>query len=50
MSDVVTYRLESDIGVIAIDNPPVNALGHAVREGFWPPWTRAWQTARLARW
>ena len=34
MSDVVTYRLESDIGVIAIDNPPVNALGHAVREGL----------------
>ena len=34
MSDVVTYRLEADIGVIAIDNPPVNALGHAVREGL----------------
>ena len=34
MSDVVTYRLVSDIGVIAIDNPPVNALGHAVRQGL----------------
>lgn len=35
MSDpVVTYRRDGAIGVITADNPPVNALGHAVREGL----------------
>ncbi|MES1926989.1 3-hydroxyacyl-CoA dehydrogenase NAD-binding domain-containing protein [Salinisphaera sp. T31B1] len=34
MSDVVSYQCEDGIGVITIDNPPVNALGHAVRAGI----------------
>ncbi len=34
MPDVVTYSRDGDIAVIAVDNPPVNALGHAVRKGI----------------
>ena len=30
----VAYDKQGNIGIIAIDNPPVNALGHAVREGL----------------
>lgn len=30
----VTYKLVDDIGVITVDNPPVNALSHAVRQGL----------------
>ncbi len=33
MSDVVSYQLEENIAVITIDSPPVNAMGHAVRQG-----------------
>ncbi|EED36486.1 peroxisomal bifunctional enzyme [Luminiphilus syltensis NOR5-1B] len=31
---VVTYHLKDAIGVITIDNPPVNAMSHAVRSGL----------------
>ncbi len=31
---VVTYEVEDGIGVITVDNPPVNALGPGVREGI----------------
>ena len=31
---VVTYRRDGNVGVITANNPPVNALGHAVREGL----------------
>ncbi|KAA1174345.1 3-hydroxyacyl-CoA dehydrogenase [Marinobacter salinexigens] len=34
MSEVVSYRLEGNIGVITVNYPPVNALGHAVRSGI----------------
>src|SRR5699024_10192728 len=34
MIEVVSYRLEGDIGVISVNNPPVNALGQGVREGL----------------
>ncbi len=34
MSDIVTLTREDRIGVISVDNPPVNALSHAVREGL----------------
>jgi len=34
MSDVVTYERKGRIGVITVNNPPVNALGHAVRSGL----------------
>ncbi|SIS64897.1 3-hydroxyacyl-CoA dehydrogenase [Roseivivax lentus] len=35
MTDMVTYELEDGIAVITVANPPVNALGHAVRKGLW---------------
>lgn len=35
MSDVVSYELIKNIAVITIDSPPVNAMGHAVRQGTW---------------
>ena len=31
---VVRYEVEDGIGVITVDNPPVNALGPGVREGI----------------
>jgi 3-hydroxyacyl-CoA dehydrogenase len=34
MTTVVTYEIVDDIGVIRIDNPPVNALSQAVRQGL----------------
>lgn len=34
MSSPVNYRLTDAIGVITVDNPPVNALSHAVRQGL----------------
>lgn len=34
MSEVVTYNREGTVGVITVDYPPVNALGHAVRSGL----------------
>ncbi|MBN8957259.1 MAG: enoyl-CoA hydratase/isomerase family protein [Rhizobiales bacterium] len=33
-ANVVTLRNESDVAVVTIDNPPVNALRHAVRAGL----------------
>jgi len=34
MSSPVSYELVDDIGVVTIDNPPVNALSQAVRQGI----------------
>jgi 3-hydroxyacyl-CoA dehydrogenase len=34
MSSPVKYTLTGNVGVISIDNPPVNALSQAVREGL----------------
>jgi len=34
MSPVVSYALHGNIGVISVDNAPVNALSHAVRSGI----------------
>ena len=34
MSSPVAYTLDGGIAVISIDNPPVNALSHAVRQGL----------------
>ncbi len=34
MPDLVSLRKEGDIAVIVIDNPPVNALNHAMRAGL----------------
>ncbi len=33
-SEVVSYSRQGDIGVITVNCPPVNALGHAVRSGL----------------
>jgi 3-hydroxyacyl-CoA dehydrogenase len=34
MSEVVRYSLENDVAVVTANNPPVNALGIAVRQGL----------------
>ena len=34
MSDVVTFGKQNSVGIITTDNPPVNALSQAVREGL----------------
>ena len=34
MSSPVNYTLTGNIGVITVDNPPVNALSQAVRQGL----------------
>ena len=34
MSNVATYSVDEGVGVIAIDSPPVNALGIKVRQGL----------------
>ena len=34
MSEVVSYELKDNIGVISVNNPPVNALAHSVRSGI----------------
>ena len=35
MSSPVSYTLEGNIGIISVDNPPVNALSQAVRQGLY---------------
>jgi 3-hydroxyacyl-CoA dehydrogenase len=40
MTSPVSYQRHGDIGVITIDNPPVNALGQAVRQGLMDAVTR----------
>ena len=32
MTQLVTFTKQGNIGLLALDNPPVNALSHAVRE------------------
>jgi len=34
MNDVVNYVIDGNIGVISVNNPPVNALSQAVRQGL----------------
>lgn len=34
MSEAIKYELKGDIAILAADNPPVNALGQAVRQGL----------------
>jgi 3-hydroxyacyl-CoA dehydrogenase len=34
MSSPVRYELQGNVGVITVDNPPVNALSHSVRQGL----------------
>ena len=35
MTDRVDFDIDQGIAVITINNPPVNALSHAVREGIY---------------
>ncbi|QPH52417.1 FAD-dependent oxidoreductase [Pontivivens ytuae] len=35
MSDVVTITREGNVAIVTVDNPPVNAVGQAVRQGLW---------------
>ncbi|WP_193165310.1 3-hydroxyacyl-CoA dehydrogenase NAD-binding domain-containing protein [Microbulbifer hainanensis] len=45
---VVTYELIENIGVIRLNNPPVNALSHALREGIQDAINRAQEDASKA--
>ncbi|WP_424943912.1 3-hydroxyacyl-CoA dehydrogenase NAD-binding domain-containing protein [Aliiroseovarius crassostreae] len=35
MSDVVSCEIDDGVAILTINNPPVNALSHAVRQGLW---------------
>jgi 3-hydroxyacyl-CoA dehydrogenase len=48
MTSPVSYELVDDIGVISVDNPPVNALSHAVRQGIHDAIAAAQQDASKA--
>ena len=48
MSATVSYSLQDNIGVISVDNPPVNALSHAVRQGLLDAITKAQSDASEA--
>ena len=45
---VVSYHLEGNIGVIRLNNPPVNALSHVLRTGIQDAVTQAQDDASLA--
>jgi len=48
MSSVVSYELIDTIGVITVNNPPVNALSHALRQGLLDAITAAQKDASEA--
>lgn len=48
MSNVVSYELNGNIGVIRVNNPPVNALAQVVREGILDAVTAAQKDASEA--
>ncbi len=48
MSSVVSYALDDEIGVITVNNPPVNALSHPVRQGLLDAMSAARQDASRA--
>jgi len=35
INDVVSIEISGSVGLIALDNPPVNAASHAIRSGLW---------------
>jgi 3-hydroxyacyl-CoA dehydrogenase len=35
INDVVSIEINGSVGLIALDNPPVNAASHAIRTGLW---------------
>lgn len=48
MSDAIEYELKGDIAILRANNPPVNALGHAVRSGLIAGLERAESEAKAA--
>ncbi len=48
MSDVVSYELVNNVAVISVNNPPVNALSQAVRQGILDAVTTAQEDASEA--
>ncbi len=48
MSEAVRYERVGDVAVLAVNNPPVNALGHAVRLGLQEGMDRAEQEGAKA--
>lgn len=47
MSSPVNYREQGAVAIITADNPPVNALGHAVRQGLVDGLARAAESAAV---
>jgi 3-hydroxyacyl-CoA dehydrogenase len=45
---VVSYQLEGDVGIIRLNNPPVNALSHTLRTGIQEAVAKAQDDASLA--
>lgn len=41
MAEAISYLVKDGVAVLTIDNPPVNALGAAVRKGLWQAIERA---------
>ena len=41
MSRSVTYTRDGDVGIVTLDNPPVNALSQHVRQGLLDSFTAA---------
>ena len=48
MNSAVSYKLDGDIGVVSVNNPPVNALSHSVRLGIQDACRRAQDDASKA--
>ena len=48
MTDVVQLSRRGRVGVVAVDNPPVNALSQAVRQGLLECVQRAQRDPELA--
>lgn len=47
MSDPIAYSVHGPVGVLRIQNPPVNALSQAVRQGLWDAMDRAEGDAQI---
>jgi 3-hydroxyacyl-CoA dehydrogenase len=41
MSEVVRWNRDGDVAVVTVDNPPVNAISHAVRKGLYDAFSAA---------
>jgi 3-hydroxyacyl-CoA dehydrogenase len=46
MSDLVTFDKQGGVGVITVNNPPVNALSQGVRQGLMDAIAGVWRTLR----